>query len=123
MSAFDAAEAIEALLGERLAAGIALDVASTEGRHFTTIEAYTGTHPLPSETNVQITTRILEFLSGREESDLVIMLISGGGSALLCAPVGPMTSADESALFSGFTAPAASIQDINIVRKQISLAR
>ena len=55
----------------------------------------------------------MEFLSGREESDLVIMLISGGGSTLLCLPEAPMTCTDESLLFEELTAKGATIQDIN----------
>lgn len=121
--ALDAAEAIETLLGDTLTAGIALDVASTKERHLTKIETFIGTHPLPSEVNVQATKRIMEFLSGRTENDLVIMLISGGGSTLLCSPVSPMTCVEESTLFSEFSAHGASIQDINTVRKHISRAR
>lgn len=121
--AFDAAEAIETLLGDTLTAGIALDVASTEGRHLTKIETIVGTHPLPSEANVHATKRIVEFLSGRTENDLVLMLISGGGSTLLCSPVPPMTCIDESTLFSELSAQGASIQDINTVRKHTSQAR
>ena len=123
--AFAAARAIEKIFGNKLTGGIALDVSADEqtGRKRTTIETYTGTHPLPSEINVRATRRIIEFLSGRGESDLVIMLISGGGSTLLCLPPPSMTCTDESALWSELTARGARIQDINIVRKHISLAR
>ncbi|MBI5405791.1 DUF4147 domain-containing protein, partial [Candidatus Kaiserbacteria bacterium] len=118
-----AAAAIETLLGDSLEGGIALDVFSAEKRRFTKIETYLGTHPLPSEVNVRATRRIIEFLSGRKADDLVIMLISGGGSALLCLPEAPMTYEDEGALFSELTAKGASIQDINTVRRHISRAR
>lgn len=121
--AFAAAGAIEALLGDSLEGGIAFDVSSA-GRHdFTKIETHIGTHPLPSEVNERATKRIIEFLSDREENDLVIMLISGGGSTLLCLPSAPMTCIDESTLFSELTAKGASIQDINTVRKHLSHAR
>ncbi len=117
--------AIEEILGDSLTAGIALDVATHEqvNLKLTTIETYIGTHPLPSETNVQATKRIMEFLSGHEASDLVIMLISGGGSTLLCLPSASMTYLDESTLFEELTAKGTKIQDINTVRKHISLAR
>ncbi len=123
--AFAAARATEKLFGNKLTGGIALDVSSNgqTGRKLATIETYTGTHPLPSEINVRATRRIIEFLSGRGENDLVIMLISGGGSTLLCLPPPSMTCTDESALWSELTARGARIQDINIVRKHISLAR
>ena len=65
----------------------------------------------------------MEFLADRTEDDLVIMLISGGGSTLLCLPAAPMIYLDESTLWSELTAKGATIQDINTVRKHISQAR
>lgn len=121
--ALTAAAAIEALLGDALEAGIAFDVSSTEQHRLAKIETYLGTHPLPSEVNVRATKRLIEFLSGRAADDLVIMLISGGGSTLLCLQEAPMTCEDESILFNELTAKGASIQDINTVRKHISRAR
>lgn len=121
--AFAAAKAIEKLLGERLAGGIALDVSPPEGYPLKKIETYVGTHPLPSEANERVTERIMEFLSGRREDDLVLFFISGGGSTLLCLHNAPMTCADESGLFKALTASGAPIQDINAVRKHISHAR
>lgn len=118
-----AAAAIETLLGDSLESGIAFDVSSAEQRSFKKIETYLGTHPLPSEVNVLATRRVMEFLSERKEDDLVIMLISGGGSTLLCLQEAPMTCEDESVLWSELTAKGASIQDINTVRKHISRAR
>lgn len=121
--AFAAATAVEKILGDKLTGGIALDVSSIEGLALKKIEAYVGTHPLPSEVNETATKRIVEFLAERREDDLVIMLISGGGSTLLCLHEAPMTCLDESMLFEALTAGGATIQDINVVRKHISLAR
>lgn len=121
--AFAAAGAAEKLFGDKLTGGIAIDVSSAERHNLTRIEAYVGTHPLPSEANERASKRIIEFLSGRSENDLVIMLISGGGSTLLCLPPSSMTCTDESALWSELTARGARIQDINTVRKHISRAR
>lgn len=120
--AFVAAEAIQQIFGDRLTSGIALGVGEAPPT-LASIATYSGTHPLPSETNVEATTRILEFLSGREENDLVLMLISGGGSTLLCSPEEPMTCVEESGLFHTLTAHGASIQELNTVRKHISRAR
>ena len=121
--AFAAARAVEGLVGDRLTGGIALDASPLGGNALGKIEAYTGTHPLPSEENVRATKRIIEFLSDRREDDLVIMLISGGGSTLLCLPDTPMTYADEGTLFKELTAHGATIQDLNTVRKHTSSAR
>lgn len=118
-----AAQAVEQILGDQLTGGIALDVSTIEEGTLTKIEALIGTHPLPSEVNVQATKRIMEFLSDLHENDLVIMLISGGGSTLLCLHGSSMTCLDESVLFADLTGKGASIQEINIVRKHISRAR
>jgi glycerate 2-kinase len=120
--AFAAAPAIESIFGEHLRSGVAIDVAEAP-KGLAKIEALVGTHPLPSETNEAATKRLMEFLRGKTENDLVIMLISGGGSTLLCQPDAPMTCADESALWTGLTAKAATIQEINTVRKHTSRAR
>lgn len=120
--AFQAAHTLSDMLGERLTAGLALGV-GTLPQSLPRIEFYSGTHPLPSNTNVEATARLLEFLAHKEEGDLVLMLISGGGSTLLCAPYAPMTCVDESDLFHALTARGASIQELNTVRKHISRAR
>ena len=133
--ALTAASAIEKLFGDTLTGGIAFDVSDeslrTPGVHSSCgrlassskIEVFIGTHPLPSEVNERATERIIEFLSDCREDDLVIFLISGGGSTLLCSPEAPMTPDDESTLFKELTAHGATIQDINTVRKHISHAR
>ncbi|MFI5260689.1 MAG: glycerate kinase [Candidatus Paceibacteria bacterium] len=120
--AISGAHAIEKILGDTLTAGIALDVAAADGP-LAKIETYIGTHPLPSETNVHATEKIVELLTSCTKDDLVLMLISGGGSTLLCLPTGPMTPADESELFTKLTCEGASIQEVNTVRKHTSLAR
>ncbi len=121
--ALTAARAVERLLGNRLAGGIALDVSPLTGHPLANIEMYVGTHPLPSETNRVATERVIEFLSGRREDDFVIFFISGGGSTLLFLPPSGMTGADEGKLFRELTARGAPIQDLNTVRKHTSRAR
>lgn len=121
--AFVAAKAIEEILGDRLTGGIALGVSSGEEIVLEKIKAYFGTHPLPSEENERATKRLIEFLSDCRDDDLVIMLISGGGSTLLCLPEPPMTPADESTLFTKVSATGATIQELNTIRKHTSHAR
>ena len=121
--AMAAACAVEKLLDGRLAGGIAFDVSDIDSGDLQKIEAYVGTHPEPSDVNMAATKRIVQFLGESRESDLVIMLISGGGSTLLCLHDEPMTCLDERMLFDELTARGASIQDLNTVRKHISQAR
>jgi len=121
--AIAAAEAIELLLGERLNGGIALDVRGVAAGRLKKIETFVGTHPRPSETNLAAAARIVELLERCDEGDLVLMLISGGGSTLLCLHDAPMTCLDESMLFDALTDKGASIQELNTVRKHLSKAR
>jgi glycerate-2-kinase len=81
--AVDASVAIERILGERITDGMVLDV--KEGV-FRRVRSIVGTHPFPSEQNVVATREIVRMLSGLTERDLVITVISGGGSSLLCLP-------------------------------------
>jgi glycerate 2-kinase len=113
---------IEQLLGSTLTGGIVFDVSATEDPEGSKLETFVGTHPLPSETNVRATERIMEFLSQKRADDLVIMLISGGGSVLLSLPSAPMSFAEEGELFQALTERGAPIWDINIVRKHVSRA-
>lgn len=117
------AEAIESLLGERLTGGIALDVSAPTTYRLQKVEVFVGTHPLPSEVNERATERIVELLSKYQERDLVLMLVSGGGSTLLCLHQAPMTCLDEKILFEALTAKGAKIEELNTVRKHLSLAR
>jgi glycerate-2-kinase len=121
--AFHAAKAAEELLGDFITSGIALGISSGEEVKLKKIEMITGTHPLPSEVNVNATKRIIEFLSNLREDDLVIFIISGGGSTLLCLPPEGMTYENEVNIFKELTAHGAPIQELNTVRKHISLAR
>jgi glycerate-2-kinase len=116
--ALDAATVIEEKLGERLTSGIVLDV--REGI-LKKMKAYAGTHPLPSEKNVEVTREIIASLSDLTERDLVIFVISGGGSTLLCQPDN-FSYSDEAVLFECLTKSGADIMEVNTVRKHLSLA-
>lgn len=117
--ALEAAREVESILGERLFGGIAIDV--HQGR-LERIESYAGTHPFPSEQNIDVTKKIIGLLSGLTEKDLVIFAISGGGSTLLCQPQ-DMTCYNEADLLKVLFEKGATIQEINTVRKHLSLAR
>ena len=120
-----AAVAMEEVLGDRLTGGIILDVSVSETcrAKLKKIECFVGTHPLPSEQNVAATKRILELLHGLTERGAVIMLVSGGGSTLLCQPQGAMVCTDERTLFKELTSRGADIRELNTVRKHLSIAR
>ncbi|MEK7478497.1 MAG: DUF4147 domain-containing protein [Patescibacteria group bacterium] len=115
----EAAAVLEKKLGKRLTGGIVLDVHEGELKK---IQTYTGDHPLMSPRNIDATKKIIELLSKLTEKDLVIFVISGGGSALLCQPKN-FTCIEESAVVDGLIHSGADIYETNTVRKHLSLAR
>ena len=84
------------------------------------IEIVEAAHPVPDAAGVAATRRMLDLLAGCGEGDFVLALISGGGSALLCAPADGITLAEKQALTQALLASGAPIGDINGIRKEIS---
>ncbi len=121
--AIASAVAVEKVFGERLTGGIAFDVSGRGQEQLQKIEVHVGTHPLPTDENERATERILAFLAATTPEDLVLFVISGGGSTLLCLHAVPMTCLDESDLFRELTSKGAPIQELNTVRKHLSAAR
>jgi hydroxypyruvate reductase len=80
-------------------------------------------HPVPDAAGVAATRRMLDLLAGLGEGDVVLALISGGGSALLCAPAAGITLAEKQALTRDLLASGAPIGDINGIRKEISAVK
>jgi glycerate-2-kinase len=117
-----AAQAFQAL-GIVFDDGIVLDVRGSARRPLPALRMLRGTHPMPSPANVEATAALLALLDGARAEDLVIAVVSGGGSTLLCQPPPGVTVADEARLLSALFAAGAPIADINTVRKHLSLAR
>lgn len=84
------------------------------------IEVLEASHPVPDAAGVAATRRILSRLDGLTETDLVVALISGGGSALLALPGGDLTLEDLKAVNSALLASGADITAMNCVRKHVS---
>ncbi|NTJ61715.1 glycerate kinase [Agrobacterium rhizogenes] len=84
------------------------------------IEVLEAAHPVPDENGLHASDRLMAAVSGLSEDDLVVALICGGGSALLPAPAGDLTLADEIAVNQALLASGAPISAMNAVRKQVS---
>lgn len=84
------------------------------------MEIVEAAHPVPDQAGVEATLRMLTLLEGLGEGDFVLALISGGASALLCAPAGDITLAEKQALSRALLASGAPIGQMNIVRKHLS---
>jgi hydroxypyruvate reductase len=83
------------------------------------IEIIEAGHPIPDRRGVQATQRIIELLNLTQKEDLVICLISGGGSALLVAPPEGVSLEDLQILTNQLLACGANIQEINTLRKHL----
>ncbi len=118
--AADASMEAENILGDRISRGVALDVRKCP--NVKRLQTFCGTHPLPSDDNLEATDAIVAALKGLTERDLVIFVISGGGSTLLFLPQNRNDRAEVS-IFNALTAAGATIKEMNTVRKHISLAR
>lgn len=84
------------------------------------IEVVEAGHPVPDETGVEAAARILDLAYEATEGDLVICLLSGGGSALLALPALGLTLADKRAVTAALLRSGARIDEINTVRKHLS---
>ncbi|MDE2132350.1 MAG: glycerate kinase [Betaproteobacteria bacterium] len=84
------------------------------------IEVVEAAHPVPDEAGQKAAARILQMVQGLTADDLVICLISGGGSALLSAPAPGLTLADKQAVNKALLKSGATIAEMNCVRKHLS---
>lgn len=84
------------------------------------IEIVQAAHPVPDEAGLIATRRVRELVSNLTEHDLVIALISGGGSSLWVAPGEGLTLADKQAVNSALLKSGATITEMNCVRRHLS---
>lgn len=84
------------------------------------IEIIEAAHPVPDENSLSAANRILACVQGLTANDLVIALLSGGGSALMVAPAGRMTLEDKKLVNKALLASGATIAEMNTVRKHLS---
>ena len=78
-----------------------------------------GGHPVPDENSLQAGSLALDLVRGLDETDLLICLISGGGSALMTAPYPGLSLLDLRALTSALLACGARIDEINTLRRHL----
>jgi hydroxypyruvate reductase len=116
------AKALEDLLGDRISAGM-LVVKDGHGLPLKRIRIQEAGHPVPDERGVAGTLEILKLLESAGTRDLVICLISGGGSALLIAPSEGISLADKQAATRNLLACGATIHEMNTIRKHLSRAK
>jgi len=84
------------------------------------IEIVEAAHPVPDASGERAAQRMLHLVQGLTADDLVLCLISGGGSSLLPLPLPGLTLADEQALHRALLASGAGIGEMNCVRRHLS---
>jgi glycerate 2-kinase len=111
--------AVEGLLGDRLRGGHVI-VKYGHGGPLTHVIVHEAGHPIPDEAGVRATRTLIDFVTGHGRHDLLLCLISGGGSALSPAPVEGITLAEKQEVTRRLLACGATIHEINALRKHIS---
>jgi len=113
------AATLDDLLGERISGGF---VVTADGYRVPTrrVEVVEASHPVPDARGRTAAERIVTLVEEANEEDLVIVLISGGGSALLPLPASGITLSDLAAINELLLRSGAKIQEINTVRKHLS---
>ncbi len=119
------AEAAAEIAGKRLSAGIAITKRGQAGAAALPpqVRLYEASHPVPGEDGVQATRQIRALLSETRPNDLVLALISGGGSALMTAPAPGISLEALQHLTRRLLACGADIREINCLRKHLDTVK
>ncbi|MEM1565932.1 MAG: glycerate kinase [Candidatus Bathyarchaeia archaeon] len=113
------AEALETVLGKRITEGF-VNVPKGSMHKTKIVQLHEASHPIPDESGVEGVKRMLEIAEKAMEDDLIICLISGGGSSLMPLPRNGITLADKRKITEDLLKCGATINEINTVRKHIS---
>jgi glycerate 2-kinase len=116
------AQALELVLGERLETGLVVVKTghSLPTKRVTVLEAG---HPIPNRAGLVATQRLLGLAQNLTSRDLLIVLLSGGASSLLPAPVPSVSLVDKQRTTQLLLRCGATINEINVVRKHLSLIK
>ncbi len=117
-------EAAWHVLGNTLAGGVCVCKHNTiDSTTIGRVEILQGSHPVPDQSSVDAAIKIKQTLFGLSSHDLVLLLISGGGSALVCLPAEGVTLGDIQSVTSALLSSGASINEMNTVRKHLDLIK
>ena len=115
------AEALENILGDRIEDGVIIILKGTAAKHkLKRIKLHESSHPIPDKSSITGAKKILKLAEKAGEDDLVICLISGGGSSLMALPREDVSLEDKQKVTNMLLKCGATINEINAVRKHIS---
>ncbi|HOT58444.1 MAG TPA: DUF4147 domain-containing protein [Spirochaetales bacterium] len=120
------ASVIESLLGDYVSGGL-IAVNKPNAVPLKKIQSVYGSHPIPDLSSINASKALLNFARQCTEDTLVINLISGGGSSILCAPytdaMHHITLEEKAYITKKLLSCGASIKEINAVRKHLSMIK
>jgi len=108
---------LESVLGDRLDSGVVVTNNTVETEQ---IEQLPGDHPVPGDSSLESSRRLLSASRAAGEETLVLGVITGGGSALMAAPADGLSLADLQSTTQSLLDSGATIDEINAVRKHCS---
>ena len=113
------AAAVEQLLGDRISAG-AINTKYGHTVPLDRIRTCESGHPLPDQSGIDGTDRMLDLVSQVSEHSLILCLFSGGGSALMPSPAHGISLEEKQATTQALLRSGAAINEINAIRKHLS---
>lgn len=113
------AEALEGILGNKITCGI-VNVPKGSKHRTRVVEIHEASHPMPDESGVEGTSRMLEIAEKANSQDLIICIFSGGGSSLMPMPINGISIADKRKITEDLLKCGATIKEVNTVRKHLS---
>ena len=122
-AAWGMARAAREALGDRILQGIVITKYGHSGGPLEGFEVREAGHPLPDENSLAATDLALRILENRPPAAEILLLLSGGGSALFESPLPGVTLAELRAFNDGLLRGGASIVELNTVRKHLSAVK
>jgi len=119
-AAWTMAKAASEYLGGKIKKGIVITKYGHSMGDIPQVDVYEAGHPVLDENTVAATSAVLSLVKNLGESDEVLFLVSGGGSALFEAPHEGVSLEDLASLTNSMLASGADIIEINMVRKRLS---
>jgi glycerate 2-kinase len=113
-------EALEKIIGNRLDGGLVVVPSGQERPKLRRVRAVAASHPTPDDNSVTSAKELISLVQGLNERDLLICVISGGGSALLSLPAEPLTIEEKGRVAKLLMNAGATIVELNTVRKHLS---
>ncbi len=114
------AETLEGILGNRLKGGLIVVPTGQRSPGLSRVKPIASSHPIPDESSVRAAKELVSLVEKLDDRDLLICVMSGGGSALVSLPAEPLTIADKGRVVQLVMNAGATIVELNTVRKHLS---